>query len=358
MAPPRKRKPNPPRPPCDNKRMRTFDGSGTPPANPWRFCVAPMMDVTDAHCRYFLRLLSRRARLYTEMITTGAILHGDAQRLLRFDALEHPVALQLGGNDPEALARSAELGARLGYDEIDLNCGCPSNRVQEGCFGVRLMLEPRRVAQCVRAMRAAAGVPVTVKCRIGVDETEHYEFLRGFVETVADAGSTCFIVHARKAWLSGLSPKENREIPPLRYERVYRLKQDFPQLTIVLNGGVRTLAECERHLREVDGVMLGREAYENPYLLSQVDARLFGETHAAPSRSDVLTRLRPYVERELSAGARLRHIARHLLGLYRGQPGARAFRRMLSERAHAPDADWAVIEQALTLAENAAAAHA
>jgi tRNA-dihydrouridine synthase A len=324
-------------------------------ASPWRFCVAPMMEVTDRHCRYFLRLLSTRARLYTEMITTGALLHGAPERFLRFDALEHPLALQLGGNDSEALARCAELGARFGYDEINLNCGCPSGRVQEGCFGVRLMLEPQRVAQCVRALRAASGVPVTVKCRIGVDDSEEYDFLRRFVDTVAAAGCAVFIVHARKAWLKGLSPKENREIPPLRHAWVYRLKADFPELSIVLNGGIRSLEECQQHVRHVDGVMLGREVYDNPYLLAQVDERLFGQTRARPTRADVLTRLRPYVERELAAGTRLGRIARHLLGLYRGQPGARTFRRLLSERAHVPDAGWEAVERALAAAEKAAA---
>jgi tRNA-dihydrouridine synthase A len=308
-----------------------------------------MMDWTDRHCRYFLRLLSRRTRLYTEMVNTGAILRGDAQRHLRFHPGEHPLALQLGGSEPQALARSAAIGAEYGYDEINLNCGCPSDRVQEGRFGACLMAEPQRVAEAVAAMRAACAVPVTVKCRIGIDDSEDYVFLRAFVETVAAVGCETFVVHARKAWLSGLSPKENREIPPLRYEQVYRLKQEFPQLHIAINGGIRTLEDCERHLQHVDGVMLGREAYENPYLLAQVDQRLFGETQPIPSRTQAVLRLRPYVEEELSGGTPLGQITRHIQGLYKGQPGGRAFRRHLSEHAHRRQAGWAVVEDALAL---------
>jgi tRNA-dihydrouridine synthase A len=315
--------------------------------NTWRFCVAPMMEWTDRHCRHFHRLLSRRARLYTEMVTTGAILHGRREDLLRFDDSEHPVALQLGGSDPDALARSAQIGASLGYDEINLNCGCPSDRVQEGRFGACLMLEPDRVAASVRAMRQACEVPVTVKCRIGVDQSEDYVFLRHFIETVAAQGCEVFIVHARKAWLSGLSPKENREIPPLHYDTVYRLKQEFPQLIIVINGGVQTLDECAAHLQHVDGVMLGRAAYENPYLLAHVDQRLFGSAAATPDRESALRGLRPYIERELADGGRLSHITRHILGLYRNQPGGKAFRRVLSQRVTSPGADWQTVEEAL-----------
>jgi tRNA-dihydrouridine synthase A len=315
--------------------------------SPWRFCVAPMMEWTDRHCRHFHRQLSRRARLYTEMVTSGAILHGRRDDLLRFDPTEHPVALQLGGSEADALARSAEIGARYGYDEINLNCGCPSDRVQEGRFGACLMLEPDRVAVSVRAMRGASDVPVTVKCRIGVDDSEDYAFLRRFVEAVAAQGCSVFIVHARTAWLSGLSPKENREIPPLHYDTVYRLKQDYPQLTVVLNGGVQTLDDCQRHLRQVDGVMLGRTAYENPWLLAGVDPRLFGERAAVTSREQALQRLRPYVERELAQGTRLSHITRHLLGLYRHQPGGKTFRRLISQGVTAPGADWSLIEAAL-----------
>ena len=318
-----------------------------------RLAVAPMMDWTDRHDRYFLRLITRRARLYTEMITTGALIHGDRARLLRFDQAEHPVALQLGGSEPDALARCAEFGAQAGYDEINLNCGCPSDRVQEAQFGACLMKDPTRVAASVAAMRKAVDLPVTVKCRIGVDDTEEYAFLRTFVETIAATGCDTFIVHARKAWLSGLSPKENREIPPLRYEVVYRLKQDFPALRIVINGGIRTLEACEEHLRHVDGVMLGREAYENPWLLADADPRLFGDAPVHGNRADVLRRMLPYVERELAAGTPLKHITRHVLGLYRGQPGGRAFRRVLSQRAHLPGAGAEVIEAALAAIESA-----
>ncbi|MBI2383714.1 MAG: tRNA dihydrouridine(20/20a) synthase DusA [Gammaproteobacteria bacterium] len=319
--------------------------------SPWRFCVAPMLDWTDRHCRFFLRLLSRRARLYTEMVTTGALIHGDRQRYLRFDRAEHPVALQLGGSEPDALARCAEFGAQAGYDEINLNCGCPSDRVQEGRFGACLMREPERVAAAVAAMRRATPLPVTVKCRIGVDDSAEYEFLRRFVETVAAAGCTTFVVHARKAWLQGLSPKENREIPPLRYETVYRLKQELPALTVAINGGIHSVAEAQAHLRHVDGVMMGREAYENPYVLAGLDRALFGDEAAASSRADILRRLIPYVRAELDAGATLAHITRHILGLFRGQPGGRAFRRLLSERAHKPGAGVEILEEALLAVE-------
>ncbi len=322
--------------------------------SPYRFSVAPMMDWTDRHCRYFLRLLSRHTRLYTEMVNTGAILRGDAERHLRFHPSEHAVALQLGGSEPEALARSAAIGAEYGYDEINLNCGCPSDRVQEGRFGACLMAEPQRVAAAVTAMRAACTVPVTVKCRIGIDDSEDYVFLRAFIETVAAAGCEVFVVHARKAWLSGLSPKENREIPPLRYEQVYQLKQEFPQLGIAINGGIRSLEDCERHLQHVDGVMLGREAYENPYLLAQVDSRLFGDTQAPLSRTEAALLLRPYIEQELAGGTPLGQITRHILGLYKGQAGGRAFRRHLSENAHRKGASWAVVEDALALTERRA----
>jgi tRNA-dihydrouridine synthase A len=317
------------------------------PAARWRFCVAPMMDWTDRHCRFFLRLISRHARLYTEMVTTGALLNGSRSRFLKFDASEHPIALQLGGNDPDELARCAELGAEWGYDEVNLNCGCPSDRVQEGAFGACLMREPERVADAVRAMRDATSLPVTVKSRIGVDDSEEYEFLRIFVETVAAAGCEVFIVHARKAWLKGLSPKENREVPPLRYEVVERLKQEFPTLTIVLNGGLKTLDQCTQHLASFDGVMLGREVYENPYFLADVDTQLFGDARPAPSRGEVLQALIPYAERELAAGARLNHITRHILGLYRGQNGGRAFRRLLSEGVTTSDAGTDLLLDAL-----------
>lgn len=321
-----------------------------PPSH--RFCVAPMLDWTDRHCRFFLRQLSRHARMYTEMLTTGAILHS-APRLLRFNPQEHPLALQLGGSDPDELARCAEIGEQFGYDEININCGCPSDRVQEGRFGACLMREPRRVAEGVATMSKATNLPITVKTRIGIDNSEDYVFLRRFVETVADAGCYTFIIHARKAWLQGLSPKENREIPPLNYDTVYRLKQEFPQLTIVINGGIQTLDECEQHLQQVDGVMLGREIYDNPYRLAQVDHRLYGDPLPPPSREQVIQRLMPYIENELRVGTGLCHITRHILGLYRNQPGGRAFRRVLSENGPKLGAGLDVLKAALAEVETA-----
>jgi tRNA-dihydrouridine synthase A len=285
--------------------------------------VAPMMDWTDRHCRYFHRLLSPRARLYTEMVTSAALVRGKQLRLLEHSQQEHPVALQLGGSDPQELAQAARLGAEAGYDEINLNVGCPSDRVQSGRFGACLMREPELVGDCVRAMRDAVDVPVTVKCRIGVDDQDDYAGLQHFTETMLEAGVRELAVHARKAWLQGLSPKENREIPPLDYERVYRLKREFPQLVVVINGGITTVAQVQAHLTQLDGVMLGRAAYH------------------------VLHHLRPYVEAELARGTALKHISRHLLGLYQGEPGARSFRRTISEGAHLPGAGWALIEQAL-----------
>ena len=313
-----------------------------------------MMDWTDRHCRFFLRLMSRRAWLYTEMVTTGAIIHGDRERFLRFHPAEHPVALQLGGSEPDDLARCAEIGTAYGYDEINLNCGCPSDRVQEGRFGACLMKEPARVAEAVAAMRRATHLPVTVKTRIGVDESEDYVFLKDFIETVAAAGCTIFIVHARKAWLKGLSPKENREIPPLQYEVVHRLKREFPQLAIVLNGGLKTLDACLEQMQELDGVMLGREVYENPYLMTGVDSRIYGEAAVELTRPAVIEALLDYVDRELAAGAQLNHISRHILGLFRGQPGGRAFRRVISQNATRPGAGAEVIRAALAEVEAAA----
>ena len=316
-----------------------------------RLSVAPMMDWTDTHCRSFHRLLAPHALLYTEMVTTGALLHGDVERHLRFDASEHPLALQLGGSEPDALARCAELAEQWQYDEVNLNCGCPSDRVQEGRFGACLMREADRVADCVRAMRSATRLPVTVKHRVGIDDSEDYAFMRGFVETVAAAGCTTFVVHARKAWLQGLSPRENREIPPLTYEHVYRLKQEFPQLTVLINGGIRTLAQCREHLQYVNGVMLGREAYENPYALAQLDRELFeAEDAELPTRDAIIDAYLPYVQRELDRGTTLNRITRHILGLYRGQSGGRAFRRHLSEQAHKPGADLRVLQAAVALA--------
>lgn len=306
-----------------------------------------MMDWTDRHCRFFWRGLTRHARMYTEMVTTGALLHGDVSRHLAFDAQELPLALQLGGSDAAALAHCAALAEQWGYDEVNLNCGCPSDRVQEGRFGACLMKEPATVAAAITAMQRATRLPVTVKQRIGVDDCEDWPFLLRFVETVAAAGCTTFIVHARKAWLKGLSPKENREVPPLTYEHVYRLKQTFPALTIVINGGIKTLAECEAHLQQVDGVMLGREAYENPWLLAEVDAALFAATPPVERREQALRRMQPYIETALARGVPLQAITRHLLGLFRGQPGGRAFRRVLSEGTHRPGAGWALVEQAL-----------
>lgn len=313
-----------------------------------RFSVAPMLDWTDRHCRYFHRQLSRQALLYTEMVTTGAILHGKGD-YLAYSEEEHPLALQLGGSDPAALAQCARLAEQRGYDEINLNVGCPSDRVQNGRFGACLMAEAALVAECVRAMRDVVSVPVTVKTRIGIDEQDSYAFLCDFIDTVStQGGCDTFIVHARKAWLSGLSPKENREIPPLDYLRVYQLKRDFPALTIAINGGIKTLDEALQHLQHLDGVMVGREAYHNPGLLAQVDRRLFGVGQVADPFA-VVAAMYPYIERELSRGAHLGHITRHMLGLFQGLPGARQWRRYLSENAHKPGAGAEVVEQALAL---------
>ncbi len=314
----------------------------------WKICVAPMMDWTDRHCRYFHRLLAPNTLLYTEMVTAPAAIHGNRARLLGYDISEHPLALQLGGSEPDELAQAALIGAELGYDEINLNVGCPSDRVQSGRFGACLMREPVLVADCVRAMRDAVAdtrAVVTVKCRIGVDEQDEYAGLAEFIENVHAAGCDTFIVHARKAWLKGLSPKENREVPPLNYERVYRLKREHPQLNVVINGGIATVAQVDEHLRHVDGVMLGRTAYHEPYRLAEIEHALFGTP--LPDRDEVIARLRPYVEEHLARGDRLQHITRHILGLYQGLPGARAFRRVLSEQAHRADAGWEVIERAL-----------
>lgn len=312
-----------------------------------RLAVAPMLDWTDRHCRYFLRLLSRPTLLYTEMVTTGAALHGDRERLLAYDPAEHPLALQLGGCDPGELARCARIAADFDYDEVNLNVGCPSDRVQSGRFGACLMAEPDLVAACVAAMRAATDLPVTVKTRIGIDERDSYQELADFVRRVAAGGCTVFIVHARKAWLSGLSPKENREIPPLRYEVVHRLKRDFPELTIVLNGGLTTLEQVTEQLRQVDGAMIGRAAYENPYLLAEVDRRFFGSSAPPPNRHQVVRALLPYLEERLRAGTPLQCMTRPILGLFQGIPGARAWRRVLSERAWRHGAGVEVVEAAL-----------
>ena len=314
-------------------------------ASPWHFSVAPMMDWTDRHCRYFHRLLSPRARLYTEMVTSAALVRGKQLRLLEHSQQEHPLALQLGGSEPQELAQAARFGAEAGYDEINLNVGCPSDRVQSGRFGACLMREPALVGECVKAMRDAVEVPVTVKCRIGVDDQDDYAGLQHFTETMLEAGVRVLVVHARKAWLKGLSPKENREIPPLDYERVYRLKREFPELVVVVNGGITTVEQVRTHLARLDGVMLGRAAYHDPYLLAQIEHALHGEP--LPTRESVLQRLRPYIEAELARGTAFKHISRHLLGLYQGEPGARAFRRALSEGAHLPGVGWALLQQAM-----------
>jgi tRNA-dihydrouridine synthase A len=306
-----------------------------------------MMEWTDRHCRYFLRQISRHCRLYSEMVTSAALLRGDPERLLGFHPAEHPLALQLGGSDPVELAQAARLGEAYGYDEINLNLGCPSDRVRSGRFGACLMAQPERVADCVAAMSASVAVPVTVKTRIGIDDQDSYEALAAFVERLAGAGCRTFIVHARKAILKGLSPKENRTIPPLRYDVVYRLKNEFPGLAIVLNGGIRHLEEAALHLGHVDGVMVGREAYHNPWVLSRVDARFFADPAEIPNRALIVERMLPYIERELSAGAELKHITRHMLGLFQGVPGARAWRRHLSEHAHRAGAGPEVILNAL-----------
>ncbi len=295
--------------------------------------VAPMMAYTDRHCRYLLRLISRRALLYTEMVTTGALIHGDRERFLHHNPVERPLACQLGGSDPAELATCARLVEAAGYNEVNLNCGCPSDRVQTGHFGACLMKSPRRVADCVAAMRAACDIPVTVKHRIGVDDLDSYAHLRDFVGTVSESGCATFIVHARKAWLQGLSPKENRNVPPLLYERVYQLKTDFPHLEIILNGGVTNLEQAEAHLRLVDGVMLGREAYHNPWCLAEADRRLFGADTPPPERETVVRAFRDYAVHQVHQGVRLSHMSRHALGLFAGQPGGRRYRRYISEHA-------------------------
>jgi tRNA-dihydrouridine synthase A len=313
----------------------------------FRFSVAPMMDWTDRHCRVFHRLMSRRARLYTEMLTTGAILHGDRARLLGFDASEHPVALQLGGSSPADLAQAARIGEDFGYDEINLNVGCPSDRVKDGRFGACLMAEPALVADCIAAMKRAVKIPVTVKCRIGIDDQDPEAALDGLAHGVVKAGADALIVHARKAWLNGLSPKENRDIPPLDYDRVYRLKAALPDVPIVINGGIGSLAEAREHLAHVDGVMLGRAAYQEPWRLLAVDPELFAETAPLASMQDVFEAMTPYIARELAQGTRLHAITRHFVGAFHGVPGARAFRRHLAERGVRPDADLEVLREAV-----------
>jgi len=331
---------------------------------PRTLSVAPMMDWTDRHCRVFHRQITRHTWLYTEMVTTGALLHGDVPRHLDFDEQEHPVALQLGGSEPSDLAHSAKLGEQWGYDEINLNCGCPSERVQKGAFGACLMGEPTLVADCVKAMKDAVSIDVTVKHRIGIDDVQSYDFVRDFVGQIAEAGCKTFIVHARNAILKGLSPKENREIPPLKYHYAYQLKQDFPDLEILINGGIKTLPEIDEHLKHVDGVMLGREAYHNPYLMASFDARYYGDLDGGrqPSRAEVIEAMLPYIKRQLELhgdngrGLRLNSITRHMLGLLTGMPGARAFRQTLSDSKRLALGDPALLLEALQRTQAAQAA--
>lgn len=312
-----------------------------------------MMDWTDTHCRVFHRALAPHARLYTEMVHANAVIHGDRARLLAMDPVEHPVALQLGGSEPALLAQAAQIGAELGFDEINLNCGCPSDRVQAGRFGACLMREPGLVAESVAAMIGACEVPVTVKCRLGVDDDHRYEVFQAFVDQVAQAGCGLFVVHARNAWLKGLSPKENREVPPLRYDWAYRLKRERPQLQVIVNGGIAGQDEATAHLEHADGAMLGRAAYHDPYLLHRLDVAWWGGE--LRSRAELLRSLRPYVEAQLERGVFLKHITRHMLGLFHGERGGRAFRQVLSEGAHKPGADWSLIERALDVTESFAA---
>lgn len=318
---------------------------------PARLSVAPMMEWTDRHCRAFHRLLAPNALLYTEMVHAEAVIHGDRERLIGFSDVEHPVALQLGGSEPAKLAKATRIAADWGYDEVNLNVGCPSDRVQSGRFGACLMFEPDTVAACIAAMRDATNIPVTVKCRLGVDDQEDYDDLLNFIDTVAATGCDTFAVHARKAWLKGLSPKENREVPPLRYELVYRLKQERPDLTIAINGGITEADAVDEHLRHVDGVMIGRAAYHEPYFLHELQHRLFDPDTPLTPRGELLCRLQPYVEEQLSRGVKLKHISRHLLGLFHAQPGGRNFRRLLTEGAVDDNAGWTVVERALAATE-------
>ena len=308
--------------------------------------MAPMLDCTDRHERYLLRLISKHAVLYTEMITTGALIHGDTPRFLDFDSFEQPVALQLGGSDPDDMTRSAELVQQWGYDEVNINVGCPSDRVQSGSFGACLMKSPELVAQNVKQMSAAVDIPVTVKCRIGVDDQDEKDALWGLVDASANAGCDVFIVHARKAWLKGLSPKENRDVPPLNYELVYKLKEAFPELEIIINGGINTIADGQAHMEHVDGVMVGREAYSNPYLLSDVDRAFYNDDSEVRSRDQVMRDYMDYVDRRIGEGCRLNQLSRHIVGLYHGEPRSRLWRRHISQNAHLPGSDRQVLEQA------------
>ena len=322
----------------------------------WLFSVAPMMDWTDRHCRVFHRHLTRRARLYTEMLTTGAIIRGDRNRLLGFDGSEHPVALQLGGSDARDLATSSKIGEDFGYDEINLNVGCPSDRVRDGRFGACLMAEPQLVAACVAAMKRAVKIPVTVKCRIGIDDQDPEAALDVLARGVVAAGADALIVHARKAWLNGLSPRENRDIPPLDYDRVYRLRRALPDVPIIINGGIASVAQAKHHLAHVDGVMLGRAAYQEPWQLLSVDPEIFGEPAPFAAIKDVFAAMMPYIERELAKGTRLHSIVRHFVGAFHAVPGARAFRRHLAENGVRPGARAEVLREAMALVDDRAAA--
>lgn len=317
--------------------------------NSHRFCVAPMLDCTDKHARYFMRLMTRHALLYTEMITVPALIHGDTEKLLAYNKKENPLALQLGGSDPIGLAQCARYAEALGYDEVNLNVGCPSDRVQSGAFGACLMAVPALVAECVAAMKEAVNIPVTIKHRMGIDDADSYAELCEFVDVVAGSGCETFIVHARKAWLSGLNPKQNREIPPLQYADVYQLKKDFPDLTIIINGGIKLLSETTEHLQHVDGVMLGREPYHNPYMLSQVDEMLFNEARNTLKPHDVLTSYLPYMEEQLAQGVRLHQMTRHVLGLFHGMPNARLWRRKISEEACKRHSGISLVKEAAAL---------
>jgi len=317
------------------------------------FSVAPMLDWTDRHCRFFHRLLSKQALLYTEMVTTGALIHGDHHRFLNYHPSEHPLVLQLGGSSPRELALCCKMAEDYGYDEVNLNLGCPSERVQNGRFGACLMAEPELVAVCIEAMVNATALPITAKCRIGIDERDSYAALHSFIKTLAAAGCGTFIIHARKAWLSGLSPKQNREVPPLRYDIVFQLKNDFPKLLFILNGEVTDLAQVDSLLTHLDGVMMGREAYQNPYVLAAVDQCVFGKQTPVPTREETILQLLPYLCEQLSQGVRLNSVTRHILGLFHGQPGARAWRRHLSEHACKPGADESVLVKALSFTQHA-----
>lgn len=314
--------------------------------SPRRYCVAPMLDWTDRHERYFLRLISKHAWLYTEMVTTGALIHGDNERYLKFNHQEHPVALQLGGSDVQNMVTCAKMAEDFGYDEVNINVGCPSDRVQKGAFGACLMAEPQLIADCVSAMQNAVSIPVTVKNRIGIDDQDEETSLRHFINVVSEAGCKTFIVHARKAWLKGLSPKQNRDVPPLNYPLVYQIKQENPDLEIIINGGIATLDECKNHLQFIDGVMVGREAYHNPYHLIDVDAMVYNDRRPTKTRLEILDQYIEYVEAQLADGVFLKHMTRHILGLFQGQTGAKAWRRHISEQAHKPGAGIEVLREA------------